>query len=151
MVFVCVKSLQVPYIDEAERLVISRVGPPECRMFRCIVRYGYKDLQQEKYDFENRLISEMIQFVETEEGGDGMNIHVSCLKEESMEILGAKESGVAYILGHSYAKAKKSSSVFKKLAIDVLYSFLNSNCREADVILNVPHSGLLEVGMIYYV
>ncbi|KAH8498735.1 hypothetical protein H0E87_017603 [Populus deltoides] len=73
------------------------------------------------------------------------------LKHESLQILKAKESGVAYILGHSHAKAKKSSSIIKKIAINVVYTFLSKNSREPDVILNVPHTSLLEVGMIYYV
>ncbi|OMP02437.1 potassium transporter [Corchorus olitorius] len=196
LVFVCVKSIQVPYINEKERLVISRVGPKEYCMFRCIVRYGYKDLQQENYDFENKLVSGIIQFVEAEEDNtdykptslacgelgnldfdaeDHTSTNSKCrgnteqssailetkggmghsgsspLKAESLEILRAKESGVAFILGHSYAKAKKSSSILKKFAINVVYAFLSKNCREPDVVLNVPHTSLLEVGMIYYV
>ncbi|MBA0709975.1 hypothetical protein Golax_024983, partial [Gossypium laxum] len=189
LVFVCVKSIQVPYISEKDRLMISRVGPKEYCMFRCIVRYGYKDLQQENYDFENRLVSGIVQFVEAEEdttlkttfisscGREVGNMDIenfdaqnqdhsftnskssdiletkirkghgggAPLKDESLHILRAKESGVAFILGHSYAKAKKSSSIVKKFAINVVYSFLSKNCREPDVVLNVPHTSLLEV------
>ncbi|KAH7549869.1 hypothetical protein JRO89_XS13G0096400 [Xanthoceras sorbifolium] len=203
LVFVCVKSVQVPRISENERLLISRVGLKEYGMFRCIVRYGYKDLQQENYDFENRLVSAIVKFIETEEEeeeesammlttessrevGDSdievlhapehplknsnlkENMKQSSedtrmresdiehpenfvLKNESIEILRAKESGVAHIIGHSYAKAKKSSSILKKFAINVVYAFLSKNCREPEVVLNVPHTSLLEVGMIYYV
>lgn len=193
LVFVCIKSVQVPHVSENERLLISRVGLKEYGMFRCIVRYGYKDLQQENYDFENTLVSAIVQFVETEgedessrEAGD-MDIEVlhapehpvqnsNCneklkqssygtqvtksgirhpenfmLKDESLEILKAKESGVAYIIGHSYAKAKKSSTILKKFAINVVYAFLSKNFREPEVGLNVPHASLLEVGMVYYV
>ncbi|XWS53347.1 hypothetical protein CRYUN_Cryun11dG0149400 [Craigia yunnanensis] len=199
LVFVCVKSIQVPYISEKDRLVISRVGPKEYCMFRCIVRYGYKDLQQENYDFENRLVSGIVQFVEAEEDGTLKLTSLSCgemgnldiqnfdaqdltltnskcknnmeqsccdileaktsmehlgsspLKDESLQILRAKESGVTFILSHSYAKAKKSSSILKKFAINVVYAFLSKNCREPDVVLNVPHTSLLEVGMTCYV
>lgn len=192
LVFVCVKSVQVPYVSEKERLLIGRVGPKECCMFRCIVRYGYKDLQQENYDFENRLVSGVVQFIETEEknasklngesfrdfGNSAVEAFIAAehpytnsnhkekmvqssydigplqnaqLKDESLQILKAKESGVAYILGRSYAKAKKSSPIVKKIVIDVVYSFLSKNSREPDVVLNVPHTSLLEVGMIYYV
>uniref|UniRef100_A0A6N2L3A2 Potassium transporter n=1 Tax=Salix viminalis TaxID=40686 RepID=A0A6N2L3A2_SALVM len=201
LVFVCVKSVQVPRVSENERMLISRVGPKEYGMFRCIVRYGYKDLQQENYDFENRLVSGIVQFVETEEESASKltsesfgefestafkylvdpdhpytssshkekMVQSTCdiqaevaktgserpentqLKDESLRILKAKESGVAYILGHSHAKAKKSSSIIKKFAIDVVYTFLSKNSREPDVVLNVPHTSLLEVGMIYYV
>ncbi|KAI4305304.1 hypothetical protein L6164_028677 [Bauhinia variegata] len=184
LVFVCVKSVQVPYVDEHERLVLSRVGPREYGMFQCIVRYGYKDLQQENYNFENKLVSGLIQFVETEENvlepthveeldvarhtnyeenllsfscdfqvmkNGNSHIRDSLYKDESLQILRAKESGVAYILGHSYAKAKESSSILKKFAIDFVFAFLSKNCREPDVVLNIPHTSLLEVGMIYYV
>ncbi|VVA16550.1 PREDICTED: potassium [Prunus dulcis] len=179
LIFVSVKSVQVPHISGKERLLISRVGPKECGMFRCIVRYGYKDLQQETCNFENILVSSILQFVETEEecplepvtgcsrefadaearyapdhtfvdSNDEENMETSLSKDESLRILEAKESGVTYILGHSHAKAKKSSSFFKKVAIDIVYAFLRKNCREPDVVLNVPHTSLLEVGMIYY-
>ncbi|KAK7300918.1 hypothetical protein RJT34_11770 [Clitoria ternatea] len=185
LVFVCVKSVQVPCVCDNERLVISRIGPKEYRMFCCIVRYGYKDLQQENYNFENKLVSSIVQFVETEDsvlestqedlsmmndanfsqltlnsllccnkrnnGGDHLQIQEFPYKDESLQILKAKESGVTYILGHSYAEAKKSSSILKKFAIDVVYSFLSKNCRDPDVFLNVTHTSLLEVGMVYHV
>ncbi|KAG9453523.1 hypothetical protein H6P81_006427 [Aristolochia fimbriata] len=170
LVFVCVKSVQVPYVNEAERFLVGRIGPKEYRMFRCIVRYGYKDLQ-ENYDFENRLLSKVVDFIEMEgeeshyytvSDGELFDTEVvqpdprssddnSIFKEESIEILKAKESGVAYIIGHSYAKAKKSSSFLKKFVINFVYAFLSKNCRGHDVILSIPHTSLLEVGMIYYV
>lgn len=189
LVFICVKCVQVPYVCEDERLLIRRMGPKEYGMFRCIVRYGYKDLQQENYDFENKLVSGIVQFVEKdEERSDNISdaeafyapehtftisnqeenrvqplcdlqetesvvdhLGNSLCKDESLQILKAKESGVTYILGHSYAKSKKSSSVLKKIAIDIVYTFLSKNSRGPDVALNVPHTSLLEVGMVYYV
>ncbi|ERN05324.1 hypothetical protein AMTRI_Chr08g208830 [Amborella trichopoda] len=212
LVFVCIKSVHVPHVLEKERFLVSRIGPKEFQMFRCTVRYGYKDLQQENYDFENRLVSAIFKLVQMEErelgpilkpetssqmrispGSDSLNMHMqrlthpnqeenmqsSCsmdiqvmmpemgnseiwdgldelgkepvIGQECLEIMKAREAGVAYILGHSYAKAKKSSSLLKKLAIDVVYAFFSKNCRGPDVALNVPHVSLLEVGMIYYV
>ncbi|XP_050240172.1 potassium transporter 1 isoform X2 [Quercus robur] len=198
LVFVCIKSVQVPYVCEKERILISRVGPKECGMFRCILRYGYKDLQQENYNFENRLVSGLVQFVETEDetaskatdfcgefGNSDIEafdssvhtisisypeedrVRCSCdiqvmtsdigrvesflLKDESLQILKAKESGVTYVLGHSYAKSKKPSSIFKKFAIDVVYAFLSKNGTEPNILMKVSPTSLLEVGMIYYV
>lgn len=72
-------------------------------------------------------------------------------RDELMELIEAKEAGVAYILGHSYVKAKKTSSFLKKFAIDVAYSFLRRNCRGPSIALSIPHISLIEVGMIYYV
>lgn len=40
---------------------------------------------------------------------------------------------------------------FKEIAINPVYAFLSKNCRGPDVVLNVPHSSMLEVGLVYYV
>lgn len=73
------------------------------------------------------------------------------VRQELQELIEAKEAGVAYVLGHSYVKAKKSSSFIKRFAIDVAYTFLRRNCRGTSVALSIPHISLIEVGMIYYV
>ncbi|GAA0142700.1 transporter [Lithospermum erythrorhizon] len=199
LIFVCVKSVQVPRVSENDRFLIIRVGPKEFGMYRCIFRFGYKDLLQENYDFENRLVAAIIQFIENEgeiqetsaiqssEGfgnsrseifidlankyaclngeenlmrsindiqvmlSDNSLLEGSSLKVETVHILRARKSGMAHILGHSYAKAKKSTSIIKKFAVDIVYNFLSHNCRGPNVILNVPHTSLLEVGMVYHV
>jgi KUP system potassium uptake protein len=72
------------------------------------------------------------------------------VKDELMALVEAKHAEVAYIMGHSYIKARRSSS-FLKFAIDVGYSFLRKNCRGPSVTLHIPHISLIEVAMIYYV
>ncbi|XP_020578915.1 potassium transporter 1 [Phalaenopsis equestris] len=161
LIFVCIKSVQVPFIPESERFLVGRVGTKEHRMFRCVLRYGYKDLRLESYEFESQLVSKVVSFVELEESlrsEENAELPlspppppVSIRSEESVEILKEKECGVVYISGHSYAKAKSSSSLMKKFTIDVVYAFLSKNCRAPDVQLSVPHSLLLKVGMVYYV
>ncbi|XP_021895758.1 potassium transporter 4 [Carica papaya] len=224
LVFVCVKSVPVPYVSPQERFLIGRVCPRPYRMYRCIVRYGYKDIQRDDGDFENQLIQSIAEFIQMEAGEsqyssseassyDGRMAVISttlnsstslivseledfgvsnsiqssksltlqslrsiyedenpqirrrvvrfqlpsspamdpAVREELMDLIQAKEAGVAYIMGHSYVKARKSSSFLKKLAIDIGYSFLRKNCRGPAVALNIPHISLIEVGMIYYV
>ena len=73
------------------------------------------------------------------------------VKDELLALVEAKHAGVAYIMGHSYIKARRSSNFVKKFAIDVAYSFLRKNCRGPSVSLHIPHISLIEVGMIYYV
>lgn len=223
LVFVCIKSVHVPYIPVEERYLIGRIGPKEYRMYRCIVRYGYKDIHKDDDDFENQLILNMGEFIQREgeqnsiysssdisdgqlavigtPGLNGMRLVLSntsdelqalsisssksatlqsfqavseiespqlrrrrvrfelpnstdvnpTIRDEIIELIEAKEAGVAYILGHSYVKAKKTSYFLKKLAIDIGYSFLRKNCRGPAVALNIPHICLIEVGMIYTV
>ncbi|XP_010496406.1 PREDICTED: potassium transporter 4 isoform X2 [Camelina sativa] len=235
VVFVCVKSVPVPHVSPEERYLIGRVCPKPYRMYRCVVRYGYKDIQREDGDFENQLVQSIAEFIQMEasdlqqsssassesqsydgrmavlssqkslsnsiltavseendfgeptilesssksmtlqslrsvyedeypqgqvrrrrvrfrltpsSGGAGME---SSVREELMDLIRAKEAGVAYIMGHSYVKSRKSSSWLKKMTIDIGYSFLRKNCRGPAVALNVPHISLIEVGMIYYV
>ncbi|KAJ9132910.1 hypothetical protein P3X46_033729 [Hevea brasiliensis] len=225
LVFVCVKSVPVPFVSPEERFLIGRVCPRPYRMYRCIVRYGYKDIQKDDGDFENNLIQSIAEFIQmeavepqfssyespsldgrmavmstrsfqsslsiivTEE--DIINIDDSIqssksltlqslrsaydddnpqirrhqvrfklpqnpsmdpsVRDELMDLVQAKEAGVAYIMGHSYVKARRTSTFLKKLAIDIGYSFLRKNCRGPAVALNIPHISLIEVGMIYYV
>uniref|UniRef100_A0A2N9I167 Potassium transporter n=1 Tax=Fagus sylvatica TaxID=28930 RepID=A0A2N9I167_FAGSY len=225
LVFVCVKSVPVPYVSPEERFLIGRICPRPYRMYRCIVRYGYKDIQRDNGDFENKLIQSIAEFIQMEavepqfsssesSSFDGRMAVIStrtlqsssslmvseiedvdvsnsiqssktltlqslrsvyddenpqirrryvrfhlppnpgmdpAVREELMDLIQAKEAGVAYILGHSYVKARRSSSYLKKFVIDVGYSFLRKNCRGPAVALNIPHISLIEVGMIYYV
>ncbi|XP_022148165.1 potassium transporter 4 [Momordica charantia] len=225
LVFVCVKSVPVPYVSPEERFLVGRVCPRPYRMYRCIVRYGYKDIQRDDGDFENQLMLNIAEFIQMEaeepqfsnsesssidgrmavistrsiqsslslivsgqeEVGTSNSIHSSKsstlqslrsvyedenpqlrrrqvrfqlspspsmaprVREELMDLIQAKEAGVAYIMGHSYVKARRSSSYLKKLVIDIGYSFLRKNCRGPSVALNIPHISLIEVGMIYYV
>ncbi|XP_068658697.1 probable potassium transporter 2 [Aristolochia californica] len=226
LVFVCVKSVPVPYVSPDERYLVGRIGPRAYRMYRCIVRYGYKDVQKDDENFENNLVMSIAEFIQMEaeethssslegsidgrmavvrtserygtrlimserhEGDDSEDTYVRSsksttlqslkslyeqespqvrqrrrvrfelpnveymdtqVKEELMELIEAKQVGIAYVMGHSYIKARRSSSFLKKFVIDVAYSFLRKNCRGPSVALNIPHISLIEVGMIYYV
>lgn len=66
LVFVCVKSVPVPYVPPAERYLVGRVGPPDHRSYRCIVRYGYRDVHQDVDSFESELISSLADFIRLE-------------------------------------------------------------------------------------
>nr|ASM90213.1 K+ uptake permease 2 [Sesuvium portulacastrum] len=63
LVFVCVKSVPVPYVPQAERYLIGRVGPPTHRSYRCIVRYGYRDVHQDVDSFESELAAKLDAFI----------------------------------------------------------------------------------------
>lgn len=63
VVFVCVKYLPVYTVPEDERFLIKRIGPEEFHMFRCVARYGYKDLHKKDYDFEKNLFDTLTTFV----------------------------------------------------------------------------------------
>lgn len=63
LVFVCIKSVPVPYVPPAERYLVGRVGPPAHRSYRCIVRYGYRDVHQDVDSFESELVEKLANFI----------------------------------------------------------------------------------------
>ncbi|XP_031381330.1 potassium transporter 2 isoform X2 [Punica granatum] len=237
LVFVCLKSVPVPHVPHAERYLVGRVGPAEHRSYRCIVRYGYRDVHQDVDSFESELVDRLAEFIHYDwhkgQGsvnsndidrayGDDRSHHsnrsssecrlavigptyemdgsldpesvsiefssVESLtevtemepirglekkvrfavpsdssevgevteaqvrwREEVADLLAARQSGIAFIIGHSHVRAKQGSSIIKRVAINFGYNFLRRNCRGPDVALKVPPVSLLEVGMVYVV
>lgn len=72
-------------------------------------------------------------------------------QEELQELMEAREAGMAFIMGHSYVRAKKGSSLMKRIVINLGYDFLRRNFREPNFALRIPYASTLEVGMIYHV
>ncbi|KAJ3693523.1 hypothetical protein LUZ60_009003 [Juncus effusus] len=199
VVFVCVKYLPVYMVPQEERFLVKRIGPKNFHMFRCVARYGYKDLHKKDDDFETllyesiclyvRLDSMMEGYSDSEEysvldlnvrtnnvtnggmseiGGLSHSSHDSIVPVQTglvrlsgqtsqtfgdeLEFLNAcKDAGVVHILGNTVVRARRDSSLFKKVAVDYVYAFLRRICRENSVIFNLPHESLLNVGQIYYI
>ncbi|KAM7464610.1 hypothetical protein LguiA_032731 [Lonicera macranthoides] len=217
LVFLCVKSVPIPHVKHEERFLVGHIGPREYRMYRCIVRYGYRDIQKDDMEFEKDLVCSIAEFIRTGRAAapDGMDENLSKEENENMTVVGtpsthvegvqirednvyiepagtsglketrsprigqarkrvrflvpespkmeagateelrelmeAREAGVAYILGHSYVKAKQGSSLVKKLVINIGYEFLRRNSRGPTYAVSVPHASTLEVGMVYHV
>ncbi|CAN8325334.1 unnamed protein product [Cochlearia groenlandica] len=66
VVFVCIKYLPVYTVPEEERFLVKRIGPKTFRMFRCVARYGYKDLHKKDDDFETKLFNNLFSFIRIE-------------------------------------------------------------------------------------
>lgn len=71
VVFVCVKYLPVYTVPEEERFLVKRIGPKNFHMFRCVARYGYKDLHKKDDDFEKKLFDSLFMFVRLESMMEG--------------------------------------------------------------------------------
>ncbi|KAF8036311.1 hypothetical protein BT93_C2133 [Corymbia citriodora subsp. variegata] len=70
------------------------------------------------------------------------------VRDELQQLVDARESGTAYILGQSHLVARNGSNFVKRLVITV-YMLLDRNSREPPFALNIPHAALVEVGMVY--
>ncbi|KAJ0454841.1 putative potassium transporter [Helianthus annuus] len=77
VVFLCVKSVPVPHVRPEERFLVGRIGPKEYRLYRCIARYGYRDVNMDDVEFEKDLICCVAEFIRTERAsatdGNGVN------------------------------------------------------------------------------
>ncbi|PWZ45933.1 hypothetical protein Zm00014a_024563 [Zea mays] len=71
VVFVCVKYLPVYTVPTEERFLVRRIGPRDFHMFRCVARYGYKDLHKRDEDFERMLFDCVLFFVRLESMMEG--------------------------------------------------------------------------------
>ncbi|XVF02424.1 hypothetical protein REPUB_Repub04eG0174500 [Reevesia pubescens] len=216
LVFLCIKSVPVPHVKPEERFLVGHIGPREFRLYRCIVRYGYRDVHKDDMEFEKDLVCSIAEFIcsgsvapasvneDLLNDDDKMTVVGTCsshtngiqmseddadnteaagpselkeirsptvlkprkrvrfivpespqidsgVREELQELMEAREAGMAYILGHSYVKAKQGSSLIKKLVINFGYEFLRRNSRQPTYALSVPHASTLEVGMLYHV
>ncbi|XVE67956.1 hypothetical protein DITRI_Ditri09bG0029500 [Diplodiscus trichospermus] len=230
VVFLCIKSVPVPHVSPKERFLVGRVGPKEYRLYRCIARYGYRDVHKDDVEFERDLVCSIAEFIRSERPECGIGIpalendekmtvigtsssnfkgvrmcedgeessetvedifedgnhiqdssEIVCTseirdtkspeklkkrvrfvvpespridrdaEEELEELMEAREAGMAFILGHSYVRAKKGSSLMKRIVINLGYDFLRRNSRGPTYALSIPHASTLEVGMIYLV
>ncbi|KAG2577380.1 hypothetical protein PVAP13_6NG097000 [Panicum virgatum] len=71
VVFACVKYLPVYTVPVEERFIMKRIGPKNYHMFRCVARYGYKDIHKKDEDFEKMLLDRLLVFVRLESMMDG--------------------------------------------------------------------------------
>lgn len=66
VVFVCVKYLPVYTVPVDERFLVKRIGTKSFHIFRCVARYGYKDVLRRDDDFEKMLLDSLSAFVRLE-------------------------------------------------------------------------------------
>ncbi|CAI0463734.1 unnamed protein product, partial [Linum tenue] len=76
LVFVSLKLLPISKVLPGERFLFRRVEPKEHRMFRCVVRYGYKDTVEEPREFERQLVQNLKDFIRHDHFVRSSTVHV---------------------------------------------------------------------------
>ncbi|KAK4424330.1 Potassium transporter 7 [Sesamum alatum] len=67
IIFVCIKYVPVSFVPQSERFLFRRVCPRSYHIFRCVARYGYKDVRKENHQiFERMLIESLEKFIRRE-------------------------------------------------------------------------------------
>ncbi|KAG8364136.1 hypothetical protein BUALT_Bualt19G0095400 [Buddleja alternifolia] len=68
IIFVCIKYVPVSFVPQSERFLFRRICPRSYHIFRCVARYGYKDIQKENHQtFEQLLIESLEKFIRRED------------------------------------------------------------------------------------
>ncbi|XP_073316218.1 potassium transporter 6-like isoform X2 [Primulina huaijiensis] len=94
LVFLCVKSIPIPHVKHEERFLVGRIGPREYRMYRCIVRYGYRDAYKDDIQFENDLVCSIAEYIRTGKGNLNETDKDSRKQNEKMVVVGTPSSHV---------------------------------------------------------
>ncbi|KAG5029089.1 hypothetical protein AAZX31_05G108100 [Glycine max] len=67
IIFVSIKYVPVPMVPQSERFLFRRVCQRSYHIFRCIARYGYKDVRKENHQtFEQLLMESLEKFIRRE-------------------------------------------------------------------------------------
>ncbi|WOK92638.1 potassium transporter 6-like isoform X1 [Canna indica] len=91
LVFLCIKSVPVPHVQPEERFLVGRIGPKHYRFYRCIVRYGYRDVHKDDLEFEKDLVCSIAEFIRsgTSRGPSGLGEEPAKDQDEKMTVVGA--------------------------------------------------------------
>ncbi|GAB2279444.1 Potassium transporter 5 [Dionaea muscipula] len=63
LILVSIKALPISRVAMQERFLFRRVDPKDYRIYRCVVRYGYKDVNKEPTQFERQLVHNLVEYI----------------------------------------------------------------------------------------
>ncbi|KAG6645532.1 potassium transporter 5-like [Carya illinoinensis] len=168
LVFISIKSLPICTVPPEDRFLFKRVEPRELSIFRCIVRYGYKDARTEWEFFKEMLTIQLKDFIRKDvfmsrlPHTTNMASHESDDNEVSrlrIEEIAQRElekvdealnvGDIVHLMGENEVVASKGSSFLKKLVINYAYNWLRRSVRQVDEVFMIPRKRLLKVGMTY--
>lgn len=92
LVFLCIKSVPVPRVKPEERFLVGQIGPKEYRLYRCIVRYGYRDIHKDDVEFENDLVCSIAEFIRS--GSTELNEDME-KEDDQMTVVGTRSAANA--------------------------------------------------------
>lgn len=171
LVFVSIKSLPISKVPMEERFLFRRVRPNDLYVFRCVVRYGYTDVRNEREPFEKLLVERLGEFImedykfsivkeshgnheemgSTDGSGNDENVvHDQEAVEGDIQVLEeARVAGIVHLVGEQEVVAGKGASIGKRILIDYAFNFLKRNLRQSNEVFDIPQKRMLKVGMTY--
>lgn len=130
LVFVCVKSVPVPFVSPEERFLIGRICPRPYRMYRCIIRYGYKDIQRDDGNFEDLIIQSIAEFIQMEAVEPQLSSSENTSLDGRMAVISTRmaQSGSSLIVSaQESSSSSNSTKSSKSLTLQSLRSIIQYN------------------------
>ncbi|XP_042964120.1 potassium transporter 5-like isoform X3 [Carya illinoinensis] len=168
LIFISIKSLPICTVPLEDRFLFKRVEPHELSIFRCIVRYGYKDAIIEWEPFKEMLTIQLKDFIRKDvfmsrlphttnmasyESDDNEFSWLRTQEIAEREVEKVDEAlnvgDIVHLMGEDEVVASKGSSFLKKLAINYAYNWLRRSVRQVDEVFMIPRKRLLKVGITY--
>lgn len=97
LVFICVKYVSVPHVKPGERFLVGRIGPRERRIYRCIVRYGYRDVHKDDTEFDSDLVCSIAEFIRSGKEESGSIKDDSNKYSDKMIVVGTRSSSTEHV------------------------------------------------------
>ncbi|CAN6924453.1 unnamed protein product, partial [Brassica oleracea] len=142
IVFVCIKYVPVPVVPQEERFLFRRVCPKDYHMFRCIARYGYKDVRKEDSRvFEQLLIESLEKFLRCEALEDALESTLTDFDPDRVSV--ASDTYTDDLMAPLIHRGKRSEAE-QELDTDVLPSSSVGASMEEDPALEYELAALRE-------
>ncbi|KAL0718697.1 hypothetical protein Bca4012_068020 [Brassica carinata] len=143
IVFVCIKYVPVPVVPQEERFLFRRVCPKDYHMFRCIARYGYKDVRKEDSRvFEQLLIESLEKFLRCEALEDALESTINDFDPDRVSV--ASDTYTDDLMAPLIHRGKRSEAEPELLDTDVLPSSSVGASVEEDPALEYELAALRE-------
>ncbi|KAL5714878.1 Potassium transporter 7 [Ranunculus cassubicifolius] len=132
IIFVCIKYVPVPVVPQSERFLFRRVCSKSYHMFRCIARYGYKDVRKEHHQtFEQLLIESLEKFIRRE------------AQERSLESDGDEDTGSEDESSFSRVLVAPNGSVYS-LGVPLLADFNSNDKRSSEASTSATEEAIVD-------
>ncbi|PAN24200.1 hypothetical protein PAHAL_4G164300 [Panicum hallii] len=111
LVFLCIKSVSVPHVQPEERFLVGRIGLKQYRLYRVVVRYGYRDVQLDSLEFEKALVSSIAEFIRSGDSDQNCYLDGSDSPYEKLSVI---SKGLPFQEEDGEPEGSPKSSTFKE-------------------------------------
>jgi KUP system potassium uptake protein len=114
LIFVSLQTLTVPKVSPDERFLVGRVGSPENLLFRCVVRYGYKEGRWDHFNFENQLLMKVVEFLRLQDHAAELSVIPAARHNNQFQLTTVDVDAAPTAASYSISSAEIEPGVFTR-------------------------------------